>query len=114
MNGIKKETAKRLLSVDLRSVGVPIRIVEDVSGYGGASEAGRVGKGMEQHRNWAFSATLDEAGRVRVLSDWGGSSGDEHGGTEAQEMASAEAVVDHILSRTLAAWGIKDIGTNEA
>ena len=81
-------TADRLLSMDLRNTGIPIRIVLD----------GMVG------------ITLDEAGRIRMAGPPLSRSGPW---TEEQQIQQGERIARIVLGKSLGAWGIRQVQTND-
>ncbi len=93
VNGVSSLVANRLLTANLRAARIPIRFVlVDGAGY----------------------VTRDEAGRVRYSGflhldpDAGPGMPDEK-----NEIRTAEQVVDLVLGRTLASWGVKTIRTDD-
>lgn len=89
MNGVSWLTTSRLQSMDLRKVGVPVRI----SVFHGAS-----------------IITVDEANRVRV---GGLPLTKRNAGGEAHDIQEAERIAQMALSKPLASWGV-EIQTNDA
>lgn len=55
--------------------------------------------------------TVDEAGRVRVA---GAPLMHKGSNTEIQQLKEAQHIVDVVMSKTLAAWGVQQVQTNDA
>jgi flagellar motor switch/type III secretory pathway protein FliN len=89
INNVARLIANRLLPLDLRHAGIPVRLV--VNGY--------------------TVITLDEIGRVRVS---GVALVDDGQPNEAQQILEAEHVVDTVFSKPLGRWGLSQIDTNDA
>jgi hypothetical protein len=89
--GIANTTAERLRGMNLRNSGVPIRFV--VNG-------------------WSV-VTLDEAGRVRSSGPNLTPEHSEPGDMEAANNMEAERIVQVVLEKSLKAWGIDKITTND-
>jgi hypothetical protein len=97
IHGISRSMAARLLTIDLRTAGLPLRIHPNHAGWNGfgvitRDEAGRI-------RYTGETATRGER-RHAVLDE-----DSQPGDPEAQSIRSAERIVNSALSRTLEAWG---------
>jgi hypothetical protein len=91
LNGIASSTAERLLGMNLRNSGVPIRIIV----------------------NGSSVVTLDEAGRVRSSGPTLTPEASEPDGTEVANNLEAQRIVQVVLEKSLKAWGIKHVTTND-
>jgi hypothetical protein len=103
LDGVSRLIGDRLLKMDLRAIGVPIRLNVTNTGYRRRTDPRDV-------------ITVDEAGNVRT----GGprqyekntdNEGDAHG--EAQNIQGATHIVDKVLAKTLSQWGISHVESDD-
>jgi hypothetical protein len=97
LDGISQEIADNLLDQDLSAARIPVRLLY---------EAG----------NNTAAITRDESGRVRTtvnlsVRDAGELTFTEH--DEAQRIRGAAALVERVLSKSLAASGVREIKTDD-
>jgi hypothetical protein len=103
LDGVSRLIGDRLLKMDLRAIGVPIRLNVTNTGYRRSKDPRDV-------------ITVDEAGNVRS----GGprqyeknteNEGEAHG--EAQNIQGAKHIVDKVLAKTLSQWGISHVESDD-
>ena len=103
LDGVSRLIGDRLLKMDLRAIGVPIRLNVTNTDYRRSQDPRDV-------------ITVDETGNVRT----GGprqyeknteNEGDAHG--EAQNIQGAKHIVDKVLAKTLSQWGISHVESDD-
>ena len=103
LDGVSRLIGDRLLKMDFRAAGVPVRLNVTNTGY----------RRLKAPRD---VITVDEAGNVRT----GGprqyeknteNEGDAHG--EAQNIQGATHIVDKVLAKTLSQWGISHVESDD-
>jgi hypothetical protein len=96
IHGVSKSVAARLMTVDLRTVGIPLRIHPNPDGWSGYGVITRDEAGRIRYE----SANATKADRKHHVLDEDSKPADP----EAQSIRSAERIVNAALSKTLAEW----------
>lgn len=91
LDGVSQLIGDRLLKMDLRHAKIPVRIRYGV----------------------ADVITVDEAGRVRTVSQHGIDADTFGEDREVQKIRGAQRAVDELFAKTLASWGIVHVATDD-
>lgn len=103
LDGVSRLIGDRLLKMDLRTAGIPMRLNVTNSGYRRSTVARDV-------------ITVDEAGNVRTSGPRQYEENTENEGDvkgEAQNIQGAKHIVDKVLSKTLSAWGVSHVESDD-
>jgi hypothetical protein len=100
LDGVSRLIGDRLLKMDLRTAGIPLRLVTTTTHSGVPRDV----------------ITVDEAGNVRTGGPLQYEKNTENEGEakgEAQNIRGAQHIVDKVLSKTLSAWGISHVESDD-
>jgi hypothetical protein len=100
LDGVSRLIGDRLLKMDLRRAGIPIRLVTSVTHSGVPRDV----------------ITIDEAGNVRTGGPHQYEKNTENEGDakgEAQNIQGAKRIVDKVLAKTLSAWGVAHVESDD-